>query len=106
MPRIDSKLKDTVDVTEPSWGTVRQDLEALRSDLARLGEKSLADGQERVSHEIERLKANVGDLAQRVSQKSHDSLDVATDYVRKRPLTSVAGAFAIGMVFASLSRRH
>jgi ElaB/YqjD/DUF883 family membrane-anchored ribosome-binding protein len=78
----------------------------LRADVAKLGEKSLAEGQERITLELDRIKANVTDIAQRVGQKGQDSAEVAADYVRKRPFTSVAGAFAIGMVFASLSRRR
>ncbi len=109
MSRIDSKLKNLSDAAglsdDPSWATVRSDLEVLGSDIARLGEKSLADGQERISQELDRLKARVAEIAQSANQKRQDSVDAAVEGIRKRPLASVASAFAIGVLFASLRRR-
>ncbi len=108
MSRVESKLNNLAEAAgtrEASWATVRSDLETLGNDIARLGASSLAEGQERVSQELERLKARVGEIAQNVKQKREDSVEAAVEGIRKRPLTSVAGAFAIGVFLASLRRR-
>jgi ElaB/YqjD/DUF883 family membrane-anchored ribosome-binding protein len=105
MAKIDT-LTNLAAPTDGSWSAVRRDLEVLGTDIAKLGEKSLSDGQEKLSQELERLKANVADISLRVTEKGRASADSAAEIVRKHPLTSVAGAFAVGMLLASLSGRR
>jgi ElaB/YqjD/DUF883 family membrane-anchored ribosome-binding protein len=89
-----------------SWSAVRHDLEVLGSDIAKLGEKSLSDGQEKLSSELDRLKTNLADISNRVGEKGRESVDGAVETIRRHPLTSVAGAFAVGLLLASLSGRR
>jgi ElaB/YqjD/DUF883 family membrane-anchored ribosome-binding protein len=94
--------KKAEQLSEASWSVLRRDLEALGADIVKLSEKSLTDGQGKVAEEAQRLKAVVTDLIDRAESNGRSSLDEVSVYVTKRPVTSLAVAFASGMVLATL----
>lgn len=91
---------------EPNWKLIREDLDKLRADLARLGEKSLAEGQEKLAEEVAQLKARAANLATSVNEKGRDAQADLISYVRDNPITSVGGAFGLGLLVAAVFSRR
>jgi len=87
-------------------GTLREEIEALGAQIARLGERSVEQGQDRVAEEVDRLKAGVEALLDRLGKQGESVVDTVTDTVRNRPITSLVGAFATGVVLSALLSRR
>ncbi len=67
------------------------------------GGKQLYDaGHERLREDIELLKSALAKLAERAVHQGETSVNVVTDAVASRPLLSVCGAFAAGLVVSFL----
>ncbi len=94
--------KKAEQLTEASWPVLRRDLEALGADILKLSEKSLTNGQGKMAEEAQRLKSVVTELIDRAEANGRSSLDEVSTYVTKRPVTSLAVAFASGLVLAAL----
>lgn len=91
---------------EPNWQTIREDIEKLRADLTALGEKSLAEGQERLAEELAQLRAKAAAVAAKVNYTGRSAHADLINYVRTNPITSVSGAFGLGILLSAfLSRR-
>jgi ElaB/YqjD/DUF883 family membrane-anchored ribosome-binding protein len=113
MARTASKgSRATIDI-----GGLREELEALATQVTRLAEKSTAEGGGLIAEEIGRLKGTLealvgraGDRADEIRERAiefgQDSIDEMAACVARRPLTSVATAFAIGVVFALILGRR
>ena len=89
-----------------TWSAVRRDLDTLRTDIVKLGEKSLTDGQEKVAEEMLTLKAALGELMARVEVRSRSSWEGTLEYVTRRPVASLAAAFGAGVLLAMLNGRR
>jgi ElaB/YqjD/DUF883 family membrane-anchored ribosome-binding protein len=88
------------------WHLIREDLDKLRADLARLGEKSLAEGQGVLADELAQLRAKAASLASKVNESGRSAHDDLAGYVRDNPITSVGGAFGLGLLIAALFSRR
>jgi len=86
--------------------TIRDELEALGAQISRLGEKTMSEGQERVAAEIDRLKSALETVIDRVEDHGETALDAVVTTVQRRPLASMVGAFAAGIVLSSLLSRR
>ena len=99
--------QDTIDpADDANWQTIRADIEKLRADLARLGEKSLAEGQEKLAEELAALRAKAATLAAKVNETGRSAHEDVIAYVRDNPVTSVSGAFGLGLLVAALFTRR
>src|SRR5215470_464185 len=86
--------------------TIREELEALGAQISRLGERTLSEGQERVAEEIDRLKGRLQSVLDHVEDQGETALDTVVTTVQRRPLASMVGAFAAGIVLSSLLARR
>jgi ElaB/YqjD/DUF883 family membrane-anchored ribosome-binding protein len=101
----DSSEAATADV-QADWKLIREDLDKLRADLARLGEKSLAEGQDKLAEELAQLRAKAASLAAKATDTGRSAHDDVVAYVRNNPITSVGGAFGLGLLVAALLTRR
>jgi ElaB/YqjD/DUF883 family membrane-anchored ribosome-binding protein len=85
--------------------TLREQVEEIGAQIVRLGERSIGEGQEKLADEINRLKGGVDDLLERLGDQSRITVDTVISTVQKRPVASVAGAFAAGMLLSLLLGR-
>jgi ElaB/YqjD/DUF883 family membrane-anchored ribosome-binding protein len=87
-------------------GAFRDELQALKSDLSRLvsatGEELYDASRSRAEALADQLKAALNDLG--------DTLDQQEDHIERlisdRPITSLASAFALGVVVGLMLRKH
>jgi ElaB/YqjD/DUF883 family membrane-anchored ribosome-binding protein len=95
---------------------LKRDIAALRSDLKSLFGAVKTNGVGKLDSFKTRLRdravnletkaqENLHALYGRVSQQGHEALDSTRGEVEKRPLTALAGAFVVGLLFGKLSRR-
>jgi ElaB/YqjD/DUF883 family membrane-anchored ribosome-binding protein len=85
--------------------TLREQVEEIGAQIVRLGERSIGEGQEKLADEINRLKSGVDDLLERLGDQSRVTMETVVSAVQKRPVASVAGAFAAGMLLSLLLAR-
>ena len=101
-----AQLANGAERSAATWSAVRRDLDTLRTDIVKLGESSLTDGQEKIAEEVQRLKAALAELMTGVEIRSRSSLEGVSAYTTRRPVTSLAAAFGSGVLLALLSRRR
>jgi ElaB/YqjD/DUF883 family membrane-anchored ribosome-binding protein len=85
--------------------SLREEIEQIGAQIVRQGERSLGEGQKKLGKEIARLKAGIDDLLERVGDRGRMTVDTVVDAVQQRPITSIAGAFAAGMLMSILISR-
>jgi ElaB/YqjD/DUF883 family membrane-anchored ribosome-binding protein len=103
MARASSRARSRLFADEPS---LREELEQISEQIVRLGERTIGEGQEKLSEEITRLKSGVDDLLERASDQGRASVDAVAAAVQKRPVTSITGAFVAGMLISALLARR
>jgi ElaB/YqjD/DUF883 family membrane-anchored ribosome-binding protein len=85
--------------------TLREQVEEIGAQIVRLGERSIGEGQEKLTEEINRLKGGVDELLDRLGEQGRVTMDTVIGTVQRRPVASVAGAFAAGMLLSLLLSR-
>lgn len=88
--------------TTKDYATLRDDVDALRKDLANLTEKMRGMSGER----FESARAQAREAAQRVRDRGQAAVDEVGHRIEERPLTSVAVAFGVGMLIGRLLDRR
>jgi ElaB/YqjD/DUF883 family membrane-anchored ribosome-binding protein len=87
-------------------GELRDELDALKGELSRLlditGEEILDASKTRAEALADQIKAALGDLGETISEQE----DRLADIVSERPITTLASAFALGVVFGFMLRRN
>jgi ElaB/YqjD/DUF883 family membrane-anchored ribosome-binding protein len=82
------------------------ELEALKGDVSRLlnsaGEGIFDASRNRAEALADQIKAALNDLGETLSEEEGE---VAT-FISDRPITSLASAFALGVVVGFMLRRH
>ncbi|KQT18931.1 MULTISPECIES: hypothetical protein [Bradyrhizobium] len=83
-----------------------EELRALKLDVTRLlssaGEEMFESSKERAEALADQIKAALTELGETVEQE-HEQLQ---GLVAQRPITSLASAFALGVVVGFMLRRH
>ena len=82
------------------------ELQALKGDVSRLlntdGEGIFDTSKNRAEALADQIKAALGELGETLSeQEGH-----VEDFIAERPVTSLASAFALGVVVGFMLRRH
>lgn len=67
--------------------------------------KTAGKAEERVRHEAADADARVRDAGQKVKERSGETLQSVSGFVRDNPLTSLGIAFAAGTLLSALRRR-
>lgn len=82
-----------------------QNLATLRQDLVKLGVDGAREVQEAGLAQIETLRRELDDVADRLRRQGQDALTQVERSVRERPLFSLLVAFGIGMILSRLFGR-
>ncbi|WP_291685374.1 hypothetical protein [Bradyrhizobium sp.] len=85
---------------------LRDELEALKGDVSRLlnttGEEIFDTTRNRAEALADQIKSVLNDLGETLSEQE-DNLE---SIISERPITSLASAFALGVVVGFMLRRH
>ena len=85
---------------------LRDELEALKGDVSRLlnttGEGIFDTGKNRAEALADQIKAALNDLSKTLSEEENHVEKLISD----RPTTTLASAFALGVVVGFMLRRH
>jgi len=85
---------------------IKNDLDALRKDLASVLETIKGTAKNRAESEIEALQKRLNQIAGNVQTSSREGLRAVESEIGDKPLVSVAIAFAVGMVLGRLFDRR
>jgi ElaB/YqjD/DUF883 family membrane-anchored ribosome-binding protein len=85
---------------------LRDELESLKGDVSRLlntaGEEIFDTGKNRAEALADQIKAALNDLGETLSEQEENLENI----ISERPITSLASAFALGVVIGFMLRRH
>lgn len=100
-----SQSKAERDVRE-DIDSLRDDMEALRGDLARLIETLGGQASRKVRSEADAVRDRVERLVEDVERRGRDELHKVESQIEARPMTSLAMAFAVGLIFGRMFDRR
>ncbi len=85
---------------------INDELQALKTDLARLVASTAGEALDETRRQADALghqiRSMLGDIAETLS----DEESQVAKLIAERPVTSVASAFALGLLVGMLMRRH
>ena len=84
---------------------LKVELHTLKSDLGRplnTASESIFDTAKNRTVELDQIKAGLNELSETLSEQE-DHLD---NIISDRPMTSIASAFALGVMIGFMLRRH
>ena len=84
---------------------LRADLQALKSDIAALGSASAKDAREGLKAGLSSAEDQAREALETASTELEEIQRQAEKAVRKKPLTTVAAALAIGYFIGGLARK-
>ena len=93
-------------VAKEEMTSLRADLDDLTSRLSSLSESELIAAKEKILAKIESTQVAAKGIASDVTEQINHGVGVTTDYVKERPLQSVAVAAGIGILFGMLISRR
>lgn len=85
---------------------IKNDLDALRKDLASVVETIKGSAKSRAESEIEALQKRLNQIAGNVQTSGREGLQAVEDQITDKPLVSLALAFAVGMALGRLFDRR
>lgn len=86
--------------------TLKSDLDALMSHASTLSENELQEARDRILARFSSMKYAARGIAEQASKQFNQGRDITVDYVKDKPLQSVAIAAGIGLVIGALMRRY
>ena len=108
-PRMSSQSED---MYQESGADVRSELSALKADLdalmaraSTLTDSQMREARDRIMARYESLRFSAKGFADQASEQFNQSIDMTSDYVKEKPLQSVAIAAGVGMLLGALLRR-
>lgn len=93
-------------VAKEELTSLRADLDDLTSRLSSLSDSELIAAKEKILAKMESTKVAAKGIASDVTQQINHGVGVTTDYVKERPLQSVAVAAGIGILLGMLISRR
>lgn len=93
-------------VAQGEMSTLRAELDSLISRISSMSDLELAAAKESLLAKIESTKVAAKGIAADVTQQINHGVGVTTDYVKERPLQSVAVAAGIGILLGMLISRR
>jgi len=102
-PVVNSKEQaDMARDLEVEFDAIKEDVSALRSDLAALLETVSQRGRTRLRESVEEAGDRLDELASRARDASQQGVDDLSDHIASRPLSSVLLAFGLGTIIGRL----
>ena len=84
---------------------LKNDLDALMSHASTLSEGELHEARDRILARFSSLRFSARGIAEQAGRQFNQSRDLTVDYVRDKPLQSVAIAAGVGMLLGAMLRR-
>lgn len=84
---------------------LKSDLDALMSHASTLNENELREARDRILARVTSMRYAARGFAEQASRQFSQGRDITADYVRDKPLQSVALAAGVGLLIGVLLRR-
>jgi ElaB/YqjD/DUF883 family membrane-anchored ribosome-binding protein len=84
---------------------LKADLDALMARASSLSDTELREARDRLMERIEDWRHSARGFADQASEQFYHGMDVTTEYVKEKPLQSVAIAAGVGLLLGALMRR-
>ncbi len=84
---------------------LKSDLDALMSHASTLNENELREARDRILARFSSMRFAARGIAEQASRQFSQGRDISADYVRDKPLQSVAIAAGVGLLLGTLMRR-
>lgn len=84
---------------------LKSDLDALMLHASTLSESELREARDRIMAKFSSMRHAAKGIAEQAGRQFSQGRDITADYVRERPLQSVALAAGMGMLIGALLRR-
>lgn len=84
---------------------LKSDLDALMSHASTLSENELYEARDRILARFSSVRFAARGIAEQASRQFNQGRDITIDYVRDKPLQSVAIAAGVGLLIGSMLRR-
>jgi ElaB/YqjD/DUF883 family membrane-anchored ribosome-binding protein len=85
---------------------LKRDLDDLMSRATSMSDMELDDARKLMMEKYSSMQRSVREMAAEAQKQLSHGADVTTDYVKDRPLQSVAIAAGIGLLLGAILRRH
>lgn len=93
-------------VAKEEMTSLRADLDDMTSRISSYSESELTAAKEKILAKIESTRVAAKGIASEVTQQINHGVGVTTDYVKERPLQSVAVAAGVGILLGMLISRR
>ena len=84
---------------------LKSDLDALMSHASTLSENELREARDRILARFSSMRYAARGIAEQAGKQFNQGRDLTVDYVRDKPLQSVAIAAGVGLLLGALMRR-
>lgn len=109
----ESVYKNATSASQQSGSNLRSELANLKSDLdslmsraSTLTDQQLSEARDRMMNKFSSMKDTARGMATEASKQISSGVDTTSEYVKERPLQSVAIATGIGLLLGALLRRN
>jgi ElaB/YqjD/DUF883 family membrane-anchored ribosome-binding protein len=85
---------------------LKSDLDALMAHASTLTDQELSEAHDKIVAKFSSVRHAAKGIAAEASRQLSHGVDVTSDYVKERPLQSVAIATGVGLVLGAVLRRH
>ncbi len=84
---------------------LKSDLDALMSHASTLSENELHEARDRILARFSSARFSARGFAEQAGRQFNQGRDITVDYVRDKPLQSVAIATGVGLLLGAIMRR-
>lgn len=84
---------------------LKSDLDALMSHASTLSENELSEARDRILARFSSMRYAARGIAEQAGRQFNQGRDMTVDYVREKPLQSVAIAAGVGLLIGAIMRR-
>ncbi len=104
-PADQSNSLSTGEMLRDELSNLKSDLDDLVSRASNLSEDELREAWEKMTAKFSSARHAAKNMAAEANKHLNKSVDVTTDYVKEKPLQSVAIATGLGLLIGSVLRR-
>ena len=101
-----AKRDTDFDAIREDLAALKKTIENLADEFGRAGDSALDQATERVGESVRRLRRQLNEAVQEVTDRGRRSAETVTSSVTERPVQTLMIAFAAGMVIAQLFKRR
>ncbi len=85
---------------------LKSDLDALMAHASTLTDRELGEARDKMMSKFSSMQNTAKGMAAEASRQFTHGVDVTSDYVKEKPLQSVAVAAGVGLLLGAVLRRH